>query len=302
MVKILGIKSNNLRSSGLMFHLILKIYNTLPLKLKKSIKKSVFFSFFREFFLKGIGNESKVKTEAFKIRAFFKLIRPIQSQFPLIRIGGRNDGGYLIPDDLAGVEYSFSPGVGNQISFDLDLAQRGIQSFLADGSIDQPPANHHLISFDKVYIGIKNTGKIKTLDNWIKDKIPNKKDFILQMDIEGAEYEIIRNLRIANLTKFRIMVIEFHGLDRLISKRGFNFINPIFKKILKYFDVVHIHPNNFVPLVEVNGIKIPPVTEFTFLRKDRVRNRQFAKKFPHPLDQKNDPERRNILLPELFYK
>ena len=286
-----------------MFHLILNFYNKLPFKnILNPIKNNFLFNFCREFVLKGVKRESMVKIETSKIRAFLKLIRPIQSQFSLIRIGCNNDGGYLIPDDLAGIKYSFSPGVGNQISFDLDLAKRGIQSFLADGSIDRLPAKHQLISFEKVYIGIHNTHGSKTLDYWISSKAPHEKDFILQMDIEGAEYKILKKLSSKRLRSFRIMVIEFHDLERLIYRHGFKSIHAVFKKITKFFDVVHIHPNNSIPLIVYNSIKIPPVLEFTFLRKDRVKSRQFVMQLPHKLDQKNNLDRRDISLPPDFYK
>jgi hypothetical protein len=286
-----------------MFNLLLKLYgNPLLKSLLQPFKQTFLFEFFRVFILKGLTKENNLKTEIIKIKDFIQLVRPVQTQFNLIRIGGDNDGGYLIPDDLSGVRYLFSPGVGNQISFDLALAKRGIQCFLADGSIDRLPAEHHLISFEKVYIDIKNTDNSITLDCWINTRTPNEENLILQMDIEGAEYRILQNLSIYNLSKFRIMVIEFHGLERLFYKRGFDYITAVFKKITKLFDIVHIHPNNSEPLIISRGIKIPPVMEFTFLRKDRVMSKKFATKFPNHLDQKNDPDRRDILLPETFYK
>jgi hypothetical protein len=122
------------------------------------------------------------------------------------------------------------------------------------------------------------------------------------MDIEGAEYRILKNLSNEYLSRFRIMAIEFHGLERLIYRHDFNYLDSVFKKILKFFDVVHIHPNNNEACVKWNGIEIPPVMEFTFLRKDRVKERQFTVKFPHDLDQKNVTSKRDIFLPEIFYK
>jgi len=286
-----------------MFQIILNIYNKSPLKnILKPIKDKIIFKFCKEFILKGLANEKMANVEIYKIQALLKLMRPIQSQFPLIRIGAENDGGYLIPDDFDGVKHCFSPGVGDQISFDLDLASRGIHIFLADGSVEKPPSEHQLISFEKKFIDVKNTDSSIRLDTWIDIKSPNEKDLILQMDIEGAEYRILKNLSNKYLSRFRIMAIEFHGLERLIYRHNFNYLDSVFKKILKFFDVVHIHPNNNEACVKWNGIEIPPVMEFTFLRKDRVKERQFTVKFPHDLDQKNVTSKRDIFLPEIFYK
>ena len=44
--------------------------------------------------------------------------------------------------------------------------------------------------------------------------------------------------------RFRIIVIEFHGLDAIFVGRGYEYIHDAFSKLLKFFDVVHIHPNN----------------------------------------------------------
>ena len=51
-------------------------------------------------------------------------MRPVQTRFPLIRIGSAHDGGYLIPNDLGGISACFSPGVEVNSSFELDLLQK----------------------------------------------------------------------------------------------------------------------------------------------------------------------------------
>jgi hypothetical protein len=42
-----------------------------------------------------------------------RLMRPIESGHPLVRLGGPKDGGYLVPDDLDGIAFCFSPGVSD---------------------------------------------------------------------------------------------------------------------------------------------------------------------------------------------
>jgi hypothetical protein len=43
--------------------------------------------------------------------SFLRSVHPILTPYALIKLGGMYDGGYLLPDDLAGVEACFSPGV-----------------------------------------------------------------------------------------------------------------------------------------------------------------------------------------------
>ena len=45
-------------------------------------------------------------------------LRPQDCGKDLIRIGGGRDGGYLLPDDLKGIQYCFSPGVGGLADFE----------------------------------------------------------------------------------------------------------------------------------------------------------------------------------------
>jgi hypothetical protein len=107
---------------------------------------------------------------------------------------------------------------------------------------------------------------------------------MLQMDIEGSEYEVLLDTDDDLLRRFRIMVIEFHDLDELFNKFGFKFINLVFKKILKQFEVVHIHPNNSNKPFGYLNYQGFHAMEFTFLRKDRIEKKFPEYIFPHPLD------------------
>ena len=64
------------------------------------------------------------------------------------------------------------------------------------------------------------------------------------------------------------MIIEFHNFEQVTTKIGFKLINNVFNKILEYFDVSHIHPNNCCSYYNINNTVIPSTLEITFLRKD----------------------------------
>ena len=57
------------------------------------------------------------------------MLKPYYLGVKLIRLGSGFDGGYLLPDDLKGIRYCFSPGVSEVADFELDLLDRGIFSF-----------------------------------------------------------------------------------------------------------------------------------------------------------------------------
>jgi hypothetical protein len=232
---------------------------------------------------------------------FFKSIQPISTNHELIRIGGAADGGYLVPNDLEGIEVCFSPGVSIIADFESDLAARGMRCFLADYSVDSPPVRNGLFHFEKKFLGHTNDSKYTTLDSWVERNAPNQRDFILQMDIEGSEYPVIIDTSQETLRKFRILVIEFHRMESLYDRYGFDLIDLTFRKLLKDFAVVHAHPNNFAKPVALGQYAIPPFMEFTFLRKDRISSRQPALAFPHPLDRKNVAGNEDFSLPACWF-
>ena len=240
-------------------------------------------------------------TEKQKIVEFLELVKPIKTNHDLIRVGGDTDGGYLIPNDIENIDTCFSPGVDEVANFENDLTKRGIKCFLADYSVEKPPIKNVLFDFEKKYLGCKNNEMFMTLESWIKSKAPNKNDFILQMDIEGAEYPVICDTSSETLDKFRILVIEFHGLDSLFNRMFFDLIYLTFTKILKNFEVVHIHPNNYCNPIEYNEVAIPPFMEFTFLRKDRITQKGKNLSFPHKLDRANLAQYADFALPKCWY-
>lgn len=266
----------------------------------KMLKKKIMQIIKDYLFLKGYFLEKR--TSLSEIKMFIKCLRPYKTNVELIRIGDEKDGGYLLPNDLLDIEACFSPGVGRKSTFEKSLAQQGIKGFLADRSVDSIPDFHDNLFFLKKYVGCYNSEDFITLDKWIETSVLNKKsDLILQMDIEGAEYEVLSSVSEENLERCRIIVIEFHFLHKLWNKRFFDFVNPVIKKILKTHTCVHIHPNNISETSKHLGIEIPPLLEITFLRNDRIAQKDYELNFPHELDRDNTPKP-HMALPECWYK
>jgi hypothetical protein len=273
---------------------------TIPKSIKENLKTLLYKANYR------IPQVSKYRifqaTESTALSEFFRSIKPISTNHDLIRIGGETDGGYLVPDDLQGIEVCFSPGVSRVADFESDLASRGINCFLADYSVDAPPLDNKLFHFEKKFLGQTEDSMYTTLESWVARNAPNQREFILQMDIEGAEYPVILDTSSETLRKFRILVIEFHRMESLYDRYGFDLIDFTFRKLLKDFAVVHIHPNNFARPIAFGKYEIPPFMEFTFLRKDRISSRKSAVTFPHPLDRRNVFRNDDFPLPACWFK
>jgi Methyltransferase FkbM domain len=174
---------------------------------------------------------------------------------------------------------------------------------LADNSVNGPPIDSARIHFEKKFLGSTDDGVYMRLQTWmskIAARIP-KGDLLLQMDIEGGEYDVLLHTPDELLKRFRILVIEFHNLHASFETPGYVLINFVFRKLLNNFMVVHIHPNNGWPIRKRNKIEVPPVMEFTFLRKDRASYVRPAKLFPHQLDCANIPSLPDLVLPVSWY-
>ncbi|HTD15082.1 MAG TPA: hypothetical protein VK673_07870 [Chthoniobacterales bacterium] len=236
------------------------------------------------------------------VQNLIEKLHPLDCGFDLIRVGSTGDGGYLIPNDLDGIEYCFSPGVSDLANFESQLADLNIKSFLADYSVASLPLNRQEFIFDKKFLGSSDRDPYFTLATWKEKYLKGYTgDLLLQMDIEGYEYETILSTPETLLDQFRIMVIEFHELDKIFDAFVFQLISSCFEKLLQSFYVVHIHPNNTSEVVKRGDIAVPAVMEFTFLNKRRAKRRTAQTTFPHPLDADCGPALRHIALPKCWY-
>jgi hypothetical protein len=222
------------------------------------------------------------------VAALVRSLRPRLADRELIRLGPAGDGGYLVPHDLDGIEACYSPGVGGIIGFEIDCASRGMQVYLADGSVESPVTDQPRLHFEQRFVGALDDAHGMTLDTWVARTLPGStSDLMLQIDIEGAEYETLLSVSPGLLGRFRIIAAEFHDIDQWWNRPYFRIVSRAFARLLATHHCVHAHPNNCTPVVQRSGIELPPVMEFTFWRRDRGDCAQFAGRFPHPLDVEN---------------
>lgn len=243
-------------------------------------------------------------TDESEVAGLIRKIRPRRFDGVLRRFGPPRDGGYLMPDDLEGVCACVSPGVSTECGFEIDLAGRGIDSYMADASVDRAPHEHPQFHFAKLFLDSYRSETTTTIDDYCRT-IPGFAeggDLILQMDIEGAEFRVIPSMSEALLKRFRIMVVEFHYLEQLFDRFCFDHIRASFEKMTRHHEVVHIHPNNYFETpVRHGSLSVPRILEFTFYRRDRaIFTDGSSLDFPHPLDIDNLPPHRPLVLPRCW--
>jgi len=203
------------------------------------------------------------------------MLRPRKISESLVKIGGKGDGVYMIPENLDGVVKCLSPGVGDTNGFELDLYDRyKICSDLIDFSVQGLPVPHHALSFEKKYLGMKSEGCYIGINDWVEIENPGTQDdLILQMDIEGAEYEVITGMSERVAERFRVIAMEFHDLELLCDRYGIKLLKATFEKLNLTHTPVYLKANNETPAYEFNGVVIPKNIEVTFMRKKRLPKR-----------------------------
>jgi hypothetical protein len=224
------------------------------------------------------------------------VMRPKPAPVPLLRIGGEWDGAYLVPDDLGDVAACFSPGVNNWKTFEDELVNvHGIACHMCDHSSDVEAFATPLIegrqTFLKKWLDVTGATDSIALADWVAMRAPGTADLLLQMDIEGAEYRNLLGTPDDVLRRFRIVVLELHGLEAALDPDRFEErLGPLLRKLDRHFLCVHAHPNNCCGEVMLpgTGMNLPRVIELTFLRRDRfpaTADRAWPTPvLPHPLD------------------
>ena len=235
------------------------------------------------------------KTSKKKLLKLLKKLLPKKIDIDLIRLGDDNDGGYLVPNDLHGVEKNYSAGVGFLTGFEKDLEERfSIHSNLLDFNEINKTILPKNSNFLKKKLSLEDKSTEISINKWIEE---NDKEITLKIDIEGDEYSVLANISDQNLKKVRILIIEFHDLRNLRSNSFLNFFEKIISRLDSYFYSCHLHINNTSKVKNINNLKIPDMIEVTFLRKDRINNfsNEFAK-LPHILDQKTVINKKEIFI------
>ena len=240
---------------------------------------------------------------------------------PLERIGSRNDGGYVIPQWLPEKMTLISFGVGDNWSFEKNCLEKKIVSnsimfdhtvglgvflsriqlrLLAKNFAIKPLLYRILVAMryvrdfsHKSLIHVKKeiTSDLNSENKTnLLDVVKNLEitRFILKVDIEGAEYEIMEQIVLLN-KKIPVLLIEFHETE----KRRQSFEESL-QLLKKSFILAHTHANNYSGLSR-DGI--PRTVELTFCNRDYYVAEKAVLELPvDGLDQASAPDRPDIYL------
>jgi hypothetical protein len=181
-----------------------------------------------------------------------------------IRCGTNRDGGYVIADLDGGYDCYISAGIADEESFSRDFIDKynmdETNSFGFDGTIHNYPYHYtKKISFMKKNIATINDDGNTNL-SFLMDVYAN---IFLKIDIEGGEYPWLLQIEDAQLSKFKQIVIEFHGITN--DDWNCNYTDKVkcLEKLSRTHYIVHAHGNNNGRVVN----NIPEVIELTYVNK-----------------------------------
>ena len=240
---------------------------------------------------------------------------------PMERIGSRNDGGYVIPKWLPSRMILISFGVGDNWSFERSCLKKKIVSnaVMYDHTVGFNQFVSRIYSrllirkfdfksfFYRVLVAVKylrdfsNRSLIHIRKEITKNESSQNKTnlleiaknlgsapFILKVDIEGAEYDIVEQIVLLN-EKIPVLLIEFHETEKY--RQLFESSLELLKQ--KYI-LSHTHVNNYDGL---SGDGIPKTLELTFCNRDYYSGEQTVIELPvASLDQVSAPNRPDVFL------
>ncbi|MDB2557598.1 hypothetical protein N9X77_06535 [Luminiphilus sp.] len=228
----------------------------------------------------------------------------------LVRLGQDFDGGYLINSlDLASSKALVSMGIQEDWSFERDFslaANVSVKSFdfsvgliswlkcilrpaLRRGKISETLRNftkpwrfYRFFSGSNVFLRKKIGVGAGCVD--LNTALGELEDVFLKIDIEGAEYDIFKQI-IEFESRLTGIAMEVHGLP--IQLEEFK----SFCSALTEMKIIHVHPNTVSGLTPSGEAK---VLEVTFSK--HFDDAQIEHPLPHPLDMPNSVSTQNYQL------
>ena len=239
----------------------------------------------------------RVISRVLELSSLLKLYDPKGKKF--IRLGNQFDGGYVIVDTLECLDSVLSLGVGTDISFEVDLSKHVKRIDFYDYSVEHLPVEIANSTFFKLGVsGTSQPGFVSLEEAVSSFRIED--NILLKMDIESSEWDVLIHAPKGQLLRFHQIVVEFHGLLEISSEQKGNQILASLQKINETHKLVHLHVNNYEPVIIVAGVPIPNVLEATYLRADQDTFEQFSLPRGLNLNLPNNPNKLDVSARILF--
>jgi hypothetical protein len=250
---------------------------------------------------KGFVMSSQVQTE---ILAILSLLEVQAVSCGKTRIGGANDGGYVMANDLERNSIAYSIGVGPQVQWDIEMANRGLEIHQYDHTVPGLPSEHPNFHYNKLGIGPDlSQPDLITLDEMlVRNGHSENHNMLLKIDVEGAEWDVFEAMDHDLLKRFDQIIIEFHGFEFMTEQSYRDRCKRVFRKLTYHHNPIHVHANNYAPLNSISGVAVASVLEMTFCLRSRFYFEKSDEIFPTELDQPCRSDQPDIFLGRFKFK
>jgi hypothetical protein len=224
---------------------------------------------------------------------------PLPPETTFVRLGKRNDGGYVMLENLLRGGIAYSVGIGTDASWDLAMARQGYEVHQYDHTVSDSPEKHPALHFHQ--LGVCPTGEptpsMQSIDTLLEQNgHAARQDIVLKIDIEGGEWGVFSSLPESALRAFSQIAVEFHWLHLLDEDEQYETARKALSKLHTHFAPVHLHANNHLGLFVMGGVPVPGVLEVTYVRRDLVTTELSRRTFPTAIDEPNNPSLSEIFL------
>lgn len=235
---------------------------------------------------------------AAEIRDVLRLLTPRAAANSAKQRFGRDfDGGYIMLEDFKGAAVALSLGIKDDVSWDLDVARRGLEVFQFDHTIAALPETHERFHFNPLRIAATPAdGSVSLEQAFALADCADASPVILKMDIEGDEWAVLENVPDHILERCSQIIVEFHRMERLMEPESLLQARRVFEKLTSSFFLCHVHGNNCGNLVNVHNIVLPETLEMTFAKTGLYQSSDTQEVFPQKPDMPNQPGRADFFL------
>ena len=190
---------------------------------------------------------------------------------------------------------AISLGVGHDVSWDREVAERGIPVAMFDPTVAALPAPVPGGAFHR--IGLGDPADFIGTDLAGMDMRPfadllsiadasESTNALLKVDIEGAEWDALREIDFA---RFQQVLIEMHDLQRLKDEHASAAVLAVLEHLAATHRAIHVHANNERPFHQFGRVWFPEVIEVSFVRQDLLESASPAPSLASHLDTPSNP-------------
>ena len=211
-----------------------------------------------------------------------------------ILIGAKKDGCYVLLNDFTNIKVAYSFGIERKIQFDRYLADKGIDIYMYDHTINSLPYNHTKFHWKKIGITGKNKSNniMKSLEELIiENGHSSEENMILKIDVEHAEWESLKDIPSKILSQFKYILIELHFNDEIESNEELLYYN-VLKNIYKTHQCFYLRCANRYKITNFGNNRICRYLEVSYIiKKDNkftkdptiypIKNFDYSKEIPN---------------------